>query len=52
VRARLAAEGKTPAELEAIDASVEAQVDEIEQRALAAPFPVPSTEPLPEFAGA
>lgn len=52
VRARLAAEGKTPAELEAIDAGVEAQVDEIEQRALAAPFPVPGAEPLPEFAGA
>ena len=48
VRARLEADGVEAAALDELEASVEAQLAEMEQRGLAAPFPEPLE--LPEFA--
>lgn len=48
-RSRLVAEGVPAAELDAIDADVDREIDEAEQHALAAPWPDPQ-QPASEFA--
>ena len=48
LRARLEADGVEAARLDELEASVEAQLAEMEQRGLAAPFPEPRT--FAEFA--